>query len=94
MKQRVWNTRKILLIVIVFVSTLMIEFILVFMQGCSDGVGLGFDMDKQTFFVRQGCVCGGDLSFSSDDGTDCFSVGYNRNVHASGMIAITHLHLK
>ncbi|AKU70256.1 hypothetical protein J5A51_01020 [Prevotella fusca JCM 17724] len=82
MKQRVWNTRKILLIVIVFVSTLMIEFILVFMQGCSDGVGLGFDMDKQTFFVRQGCVCGGDLSFSSDDGTDCFSVGYNRNVHA------------
>ena len=66
----------------VFLSTLMIEFILVFLNGCSDGEGLAFDIDKQAFVVEQGCVCGGGLDFSSEDGADEFSVIYNKNVHA------------
>ena len=60
----------------------MIEFILVFLQGCSDGVGLAFDIDKQAFVVEQGCVCGGCLYFSGEDAADEFSVIYNKNVHA------------
>ena len=60
----------------------MIEFILVFLQGCSDGVGLAFDIDKQAFVVEQGCVCGGCLYFSGEDAADEFSVIYNKNIHA------------
>lgn len=59
MKRRVLKTRNIILFITVFLSTLMIEFILVFLHGCSDGVGLAFDIDKQAFVVEQGCVCGG-----------------------------------
>ena len=82
MKRRVLKTRNIILFITVFLSTLMIEFILVFLQGCSDGVGLAFDIDKQAFVVEQGCVCGGCLYFSGEDAADEFSVIYNRNVHA------------
>ena len=64
MKKGVWKTRNKTLLITVFLSTLMIEFILVFLQGCSDGVGLAFDIDKQAFVVEQGCVCGGCLYFS------------------------------
>ena len=60
----------------------MIEFILVFLNGCSDGEGLAFDIDRQAFVVKQGCVCGGGLYFSSEDATDKFSVIYNKNIHA------------
>lgn len=82
MKKRVLKTRNKALFIAVFLSTLMIEFILVFLHGCSDGEGLAFDIDKQAFVVKQGCVCGGGLDFSSEDGTDEFSVIYNKNVHA------------
>ena len=82
MKRRVLKTRNIILFITVFLSTLMIEFILVFLHGCSDGEGLAFDIDKQAFVVEQGCVCGGGLDFSSEDGADEFSVIYNKNVHA------------
>ena len=82
MKKRVLKTRNKALFIAVFLSTLMIEFILVFLHGCSDGEGLAFDIDKQAFVVEQGCVCGGGLDFSSEDGADEFSVIYNKNVHA------------
>ena len=82
MKRRVLKTRNIILFITVFLSTLMIEFILVFLHGCSDGEGLAFDIDKQAFVVKQGCVCGGGLQFSSKDAADEFSVIYNKNVHA------------
>ena len=82
MKRRVLKTRNIILFITVFLSTLMIEFILVFLQGCSDGVGLAFDIDKQAFVVEQGCVCGGCLYFSGEDAADEFSVIYNKDVHA------------
>ena len=82
MKRRVLKTRNIILFITVFLSTLMIEFILVFLNGCSDGEGLAFDIDKQAFVVKQGCVCGGGLQFSSEDAADEFSVIYNKNVHA------------
>ena len=82
MKQGVLKTRNKTLFIAVFLSTLMIEFILVFLHGCSDGVGLAFDIDKQAFVVEQGCVCGGCLYFSGEDAADEFSVIYNRNVHA------------
>ena len=82
MKRRVLKTRNIILFITVFLSTLMIEFILVFLQGCSDGVGLAFDIDKQAFVVKQGCVCGGSLYISDEDAVDEFSVIYNKDVHA------------
>ena len=82
MKRRVLKTRNIILFITVFLSTLMIEFILVFLQGCSDGVGLAFDIDKQAFVVKQGCVCGGGLYISGEDASDEFAVIYNKNVHA------------
>ena len=49
MKKGVLKTRNKTLLITVFLSTLMIEFILVFLNGCSDGVGLAFDIDKQAF---------------------------------------------
>ena len=70
------------LFVTVFLSTLIIEFFLVFMHGCSDGEGLAFDIDKQAFFVKQGCVCGDNLSFLAEDDVDDLSIVYNKNVHA------------
>ena len=82
MKRRVLKTRNIILFITVFLSTLMIEFILVFLHGCSDGEGLAFDIDKQAFVVKQGCVCGGSLYISGEDAADEFSVIYNKNVHA------------
>ena len=82
MKKGVLKTRNKTLLITVFLSTLMIEFILVFLNGCSDGVGLAFDIDKQAFVVEQGCVCGGSLDFSGEDAADEFSVIYNKNVHA------------
>ena len=72
----------------------MIEFILVFLNGCSDGEGLAFDIDKQAFVVEQGCVCGGGLDFSSEDGADEFSVIYNKKYTPFGMIVTIHLSLK
>ena len=82
MKQGVLKTRNKTLFIAVFLSTLMIEFILVFLHGCSDGEGLAFDIDKQAFVVEQGCVCGGCLYFSGEDAADEFSVIYNKNIHA------------
>lgn len=82
MKKGVLKTRNKTLLITVFLSTLMIEFILVFLNGCSDGEGLAFDIDRQAFVVKQGCVCGGGLYFSSEDATDKFSVIYNKNIHA------------
>ena len=82
MKIIMWKTRKMALFVTVFLSTLIIEFFLVFLHGCSDGEGLAFDIDKQAFVVKQGCVCGGSLDFSGEDAADEFSVIYNKNVHA------------
>ena len=82
MKKGVWKTRNKTLLITVFLSTLMIEFILVFLNGCSDGEGLAFDIDRQAFVVKQGCVCGGSLDFSDEDAVDEFSVIYNKNVHA------------
>lgn len=64
MKKGVLKTRNKALFIAVFLSTLMIEFILVFLHGCSDGEGLAFDIDKQAFVVKQGCVCGGGLSLA------------------------------
>ena len=51
MKKGVLKTRNKTLLITVFLSTLMIEFILVFLNGCSDGEGLAFDIDKQAFVV-------------------------------------------
>ena len=82
MKKGVLKTRNKTLLITVFLSTLVIEFILVFLNGCSDGEGLAFDIDKQAFVVKQGCACGGGLQFSSEDAADEFSVIYNKNVHA------------
>lgn len=82
MKKGVLKTRNKKLFIAVFLSTLMIEFILVFLHGCSDGEGLAFDIDKQAFVVKQGCVCGGGLHFSGADAADEFSVIYNKGVHA------------
>ena len=82
MKKGVLKTRNKTLLITVFLSTLMIEFILVFLHGCSDGEGLAFDIDKQAFVVKQGCVCGGSLYISGEDAADEFSVIYNKNVHA------------
>ena len=70
------------LVITVFVSTLLIEFVLLFMHGCYDGDGLRFNLREQTFSVEEGCVCGGGLNFSSEDAADKFSVIYNKNVHA------------
>ena len=82
MKIRMWKTRKMALFVTVFLSTLIIEFFLVFLHGCSDGEGLAFDIDKQAFVVKQGCVCGGSLYISGEATSDKFAVIYNKNVHA------------
>ena len=82
MKRRVLKTRNIILFITVFLSTLMIEFILVFLNGCSDGEGLAFDIDKQAFVVKQGCVCGGSLYFIGEDAADEFFIIYNKDVHA------------
>ena len=70
------------LVITVFVSTLLIEFVLLFMHGCYDGDGLRFNLREQTFSVEEGCVCGGSLDFSSEDAADEFSVIYNKNIHA------------
>lgn len=70
------------LVITVFVSTLLIEFVLLFMHGCYDGDGLRFNLREQTFSVEEGCVCGGGLNFSSEDAADKFSVIYNKNIHA------------
>ena len=82
MKKGVLKTRNKTLFIAVFLSTLMIEFILVFLHGCSDGEGLAFDIDKQAFVVKLCCVCGGSLYFIGEDAADEFSVIYNKNVHA------------
>ena len=82
MKKGVLKTRNKTLLITVFFSTLVIEFILVILHGCSDGEGLAFDIDKQAFVVKQGCVCGGGLDFSGEDAADEFSVIYNKDVHA------------
>mgnify|MGYP001749194982 CR=1 FL=1 len=82
MKKGVLKTRNKTLLITVFLSTLMIEFILVFLHGCSDGEGLAFDIDRQAFVVKQGCVCGGSLYISGEDASDEFAVIYNKNVHA------------
>ena len=82
MKKGVLKTRNKTLLITVFLSTLMIEFILVFLHGCSDGEGLAFDIDKQAFVVKQGCVCGGSLYISGEAASDEFAVIYNKNVHA------------
>lgn len=82
MKKGVLKTRNKTLLITVFLSTLVIEFILVFLNGCSDGEGLAFNIDKQAFVVKQGCVCGGSLYISGEDASDDFAVIYNKNVHA------------
>ena len=82
MKKGVLKTRNKTLLITVFLSTLVIEFILVFLNGCSDGEGLAFDIDRQAFVVKQGCVCGGSLYISGEDASDEFAVIYNKNVHA------------
>ena len=82
MKKGVLKARNKTLLITVFLSTLMIEFILVFLNGCSDGEGLAFNIDRQAFVVKQGCVCGGSLYISSEDASDEFAVIYNKNVHA------------
>ena len=82
MKKGVLKTRNKTLLITVFLSTLMIEFILVFLHGCSDGEGLAFDIDKQAFVVKQGCVCGGSLYFIGEDAADEFFIIYNKDVHA------------
>ena len=81
MKIGVLNTSNKTLLITVFLSTLMIEFILVFLNGCSDGEGLAFDIDRQAFVVKQGCVCGGSLYISGEAASDEFAVIYNKNVH-------------
>ena len=82
MKKGVLKTRNKTLLITVFLSTLMIEFILVFLNGCSDGEGLTFNIDKQAFVVKQGCVCGGSLYFIGEDAADEFFIIYNKDVHA------------
>ncbi len=52
------------------------------MHGCSDGEGFAFDIDKQAFFVKQGCVCGGNLFLLGEGDVDELCIVYNKNVHA------------
>lgn len=70
------------LVITVFVSTLLIEFVLLFMHGCSDGEGLRFNLRAQTFSVEEGCVCGGGLHFSNENADEEFTVVYNHTPHA------------
>ena len=70
------------LVITVFVSTLLIEFVLLFMHGCSDGDGLRFNLREQTFSVEEGCVCGGGLYFSNENADEVFTVVYNHTPHA------------
>jgi len=70
------------LVITVFVSTLLIEFVLLFMHGCSDGEGLSFNLQEQTFSVEEGCVCGGGLHFSNENTDEEFTVVYNHTPHA------------
>ena len=70
------------MVIIVFVSTLLIEFVLLFMHGCSDGEGLSFNLREQTFSVEEGCVCGGGLHFSNENADEEFTVVYNHTPHA------------
>lgn len=70
------------LVITVFVSTLLIEFVLLFMHGCSDGEGLRFNLREQTFSVEEGCVCGGGLHFSNENADEEFTVVYNHTPHA------------
>lgn len=70
------------LVIMVFVSTLLIEFVLLFMHGCSDGEGLRFNLQEQTFSVEEGCVCGGGLHFSNENTDEEFTVVYNHTPHA------------
>ncbi len=94
MKKGVLKTRNKTLLITVFLSTLMIEFILVFLHGCSDGEGLAFDIDKQAFVVKQGCVCGGSLYFIGEDAADEFFIIIIRMYTPFGMIVTIHLSLK
>jgi len=66
----------------VLVSTLLIEFVLLFMHGCSDGEGHRFNLQEQTFSVEEGCVCGGGLHFSNENTDEEFTVVYNHTPHA------------
>ena len=66
----------------VLVSTLLIEFVLLFMHGCSDGEGLSFNLREQAFSVEEGCVCGGGLHFSNENTDEEFTVVYNHTPHA------------
>lgn len=70
------------LVIMVLVSTLLIEFVLLFMHGCSDGEGLRFNLQEQTFSVEEGCVCGGGLHFSNENTDEEFTVVYNHTPHA------------
>ena len=70
------------MVIIVFVSTLLIEFVLLFMHGCYDGDGLRFNLREQTFSVEEGCVCGGGLHFSNENTDEEFTVVYNHTPHA------------
>lgn len=70
------------LVITVFLSTLLIEFVLLFMHGCSDGEGLRFNLRAQTFSVEEGCVCGGGLHFSNENTDEEFTVVYNHTPHA------------
>lgn len=70
------------LVIAVFVSTLLIEFVLLFMHGCSDGEGLRFNLREQAFSVEEGCVCGGGLHFSNENTDEEFTVVYNHTPHA------------
>ena len=70
------------LVITVFVSTLLIEFVLLFMHGCSDGDGLRFNLREQAFSVEEGCVCGGGLHFSNENTDEEFTVVYNHTPHA------------
>ena len=70
------------LVIMVLVSTLLIEFVLLFMHGCSDGEGLSFNLREQAFSVEEGCVCGGGLHFSNENTDEEFTVVYNHTPHA------------
>ena len=70
------------MVITVFVSTLLIEFVLLFMHGCSDGEGLSFNLREQAFSVEEGCVCGGGLHFSNENTDEEFTVVYNHTPHA------------
>ena len=70
------------LVITVFVSTLLIEFVLLFMHGCSDGEGLSFNLREQAFSVEEGCVCGGGLHFLNENTDEEFTVVYNHTPHA------------